>query len=52
MIGFFAPRLRLFKIPPIKGTKYSLSQKFIDDKLIYTDGIVPGTVRSLLNASD
>jgi alpha-beta hydrolase superfamily lysophospholipase len=51
-IGFLCPRVRLFGDKYDSGTKNNQSQRILADPYVYNDGLVPGSVRTILNAMD
>lgn len=51
-IGFLCPRIRLFKEDKFSGTKFNQIQRILADPYVYNDGIVPGSIRTILNSMD
>lgn len=51
-LGFVCPRVRLFKDKYDSGTKYNQAERIMADPYVYNDGLVPGSVRTILNAMD
>ena len=51
-IGFLCPRVRLFTDKYNSGTKNNQIERILADPYVYKDGLVPGTVRTVLNAMD
>jgi hypothetical protein len=48
-VGWFMPKSILKNSRPTgTGTKYNLTSKFNTDPLTFTDGLVPGTVRTVM----
>ncbi len=52
MVGFICPRARLFKDKYDSGTKFNQTERITSDPYVYNDGLVPGSVRTILNAMD
>ncbi len=51
-IGFICPRVRLFSGTTEDSTKYNQDERINNDPYFYKDGLVPGSVRTILNAMD
>lgn len=52
-VGWMFPRYGIKKsIPPGLGTKYNLKDKFLNDPYIFTEAIMPGTIRATMNAAN
>ncbi len=50
-VGWLMPRLQLSqRLPPSAGTKYDISERLRADPLVFTDYIIPGAIRSIMNA--
>ena len=44
--------MRLYKDKYDSGTKYNQAERIMADPYVYNDGLVPGSVRTILNALD